>query len=297
MASTPLHADVYPVAPLPIVALVPLPDNLPSVWTPSTVTLIHSAHEAVVVDPVTTIEQAEGIAQWIKQTIPGKKLKYIFITHGHGDHYFGTPTLLKHFPDAVPIATPATLEHAKTQIAEPNWTWWNTQIPNGQLATQDLSRFQVLDDKNPVFDLEGHELRAVPVGHSDTDDTSVLFVPSLRLVVSGDVVYNSAFQWVTESTTPEKRQHWLAAVEKVRALNPTSIVTGHKRTGAVDGLWTLDWTKNYLETWETTQTQVRKAGGGSKEMFAAMKKQFPDNEGNLVLWLSSLAQFGELPGF
>ncbi|KAI4213796.1 MAG: hypothetical protein LQ351_003489 [Letrouitia transgressa] len=292
-----LHADVYPVKPLPTNPLIPLPDNLPSVWTPSTVTLIHSDHEAVVVDPLTTTAQAETLADWISQTIPHKTLKYIFITHGHGDHFFGTPILLKRFPGAIPLATRATLEHAKTQIAEPGWNLWTHQYPDGQIAPQDLSTIQVLDEKNPVFELEGHELRAVPVGHSDTDDTSVLWVPRLRLVVAGDAVYNSAFQWIVESPTAELRDKWIHAVEKVRALNPTSVVTGHKRTGAIDGVWTLDWTRTYLETWGKIEEEVRREGGGGKEMFWKVKQRFPDNEGNLVLWYSSLAQFGELPGF
>lgn len=86
-------------------------------------------------------------------------------------------------------------------------------------------------------------------------------------------------------------------MEKVRALNPTSIITGHKRTGAIDGVWTLDWTKTYLETWGKIEEEVKREGGGGKEMFWKVKQRFPDNEGNLVLWYSSLAQFGELPGF
>ena len=35
--------------------------------------------------------------------------------------------------------------------------------------------------------MEGHRLLAVEVGHTDTDDTTVLHVPSIGLVVAGDV--------------------------------------------------------------------------------------------------------------
>ena len=38
------------------------------------------------------------------------------------------------------------------------------------------------------FSLEGHDLVLVDVGHTDTDDTSVLHVPDLGLVVAGDVI-------------------------------------------------------------------------------------------------------------
>lgn len=42
-----------------------------------------------------------------------------------------------------------------------------------------------------TFELEGNELRIVEVGHTDTDNTTVLHVPSIGLVVAGDVVYRS----------------------------------------------------------------------------------------------------------
>ena len=37
------------------------------------------------------------------------------------------------------------------------------------------------------FILEGHDLLIIEVGHSDTDESSVLYVPDLELVVAGDV--------------------------------------------------------------------------------------------------------------
>ena len=37
--------------------------------------------------------------------------------------------------------------------------------------------------------LEGHELVVVDVGHTDTDDSTCLYVPSVGLVVAGDLAY------------------------------------------------------------------------------------------------------------
>jgi hypothetical protein len=45
---------------------------------------------------------------------------------------------------------------------------------------------------------EGEILRPVEVGHSDTDDTTVLHVPSIGLVVAGDVAYNGVHQYLLE---------------------------------------------------------------------------------------------------
>ena len=46
--------------------------------------------------------------------------------------------------------------------------------------------------------LEGHEVRLVEVGHTDTDDSSAIHVPDLRLVVAGDVLYNGVHVYVGE---------------------------------------------------------------------------------------------------
>jgi hypothetical protein len=41
-----------------------------------------------------------------------------------------------------------------------------------------------------VIDLEGRDLVVVEVGHTDTGHTTCLHVPSVGLVVAGDVAYN-----------------------------------------------------------------------------------------------------------
>jgi glyoxylase-like metal-dependent hydrolase (beta-lactamase superfamily II) len=50
-----------------------------------------------------------------------------------------------------------------------------------------------------VIDLEGRDLVAVPLGHTDTDNTTCLHVPSIGLVVAGDAAYNSGCNRDAES--------------------------------------------------------------------------------------------------
>jgi glyoxylase-like metal-dependent hydrolase (beta-lactamase superfamily II) len=55
-------------------------------------TLIFGKSDAILVDPALTVEQAEELAKWVEKS--GKRLKHIFISHGHGDHWFGRQRLL-----------------------------------------------------------------------------------------------------------------------------------------------------------------------------------------------------------
>ena len=55
-----------------------------------------------------TSKQANDLADWIASK--GKNLTTIYITHGHGDHWFGVGTLLERFPSAKVVATPDTVK-------------------------------------------------------------------------------------------------------------------------------------------------------------------------------------------
>lgn len=112
-----LRAAVYVAPPVP--ARRPPPVSGTGNWSPVTCTLIYSTKEAVLVDTPITIKQTEGLITWIEKIASGRRLSYIYITHGHADHFLGLNQLLQRFPEAVPVATRGTLEHMKQQVAEP----------------------------------------------------------------------------------------------------------------------------------------------------------------------------------
>lgn len=76
--------------------------------------------------------------------------------------------------------------------------------------------------------------------YSNTNHTTVLWSPDLGLVVAGDSVYNGAFQYIIESPAPDDHEAWRLAVDSIKALKPTSVMTGHWRAAAVSGAWTLE---------------------------------------------------------
>jgi glyoxylase-like metal-dependent hydrolase (beta-lactamase superfamily II) len=57
-----------------------------------------------------TIKQAEALVDWF--TASGKNLTTIYITHGHGDHWFEIGALLERFPNARALATPEVVSYA-----------------------------------------------------------------------------------------------------------------------------------------------------------------------------------------
>ncbi len=287
MALSPLRADVFVAPAIPAVPPVPIPDGIAPLWTPTTSTLISSGREAVLVDPLFTTTQANSLADWIENLFPDKRLTYIYVTHGHGDHFFGLSTLLKRFPNATAVATKGTLAHMEEQLTPDNQAFWNTWFPGDQINFPASPPAKALPSHNLTINLEGHALVAVPAGHSDTNDSSFLWVPDLMMAVTGDIAYNGAYQYLAESLTSPLRRKWIQAVEKVKSFHPETVVVGHKQPGAVDGSWTLNATQEYIRLWDRLISEAKDA----EDMFRKIKSADPDKTGDFVLWWSCLQQF------
>ena len=84
-----------------------LPNGDRIVSSPITSTLIFGKTDAVLIDPPMSREQTQKVSDWVARS--GKHLKYIYVTHGHGDHWFGTEQILERFPGATVYATEGTI--------------------------------------------------------------------------------------------------------------------------------------------------------------------------------------------
>ncbi len=242
-------------------------------------TLIYGKRDAILVDAFMTVEQATALADWVASK--NKNLATIYITHGHGDHWFGVGTILKRFANARVVATPNTLEVMRGNASPQGLAAWGAgfpgQIPENLVMAEEL--------RGNAIELEGREAVVVELGHTDTDHTTCLHVPSIGLVVAGDAAYNDVHLYLAESSPP-KRQEWIAALDKIESLNPRAVVASHKRPENDDSPRIIEETRKYIRDFdrlaETTKT--------AKELYDRMLALYPHriNPG-WALWSSARA--------
>jgi len=255
-----------------------LPDGSPIVSSPVTSTLIYGAHDAVLVDPPFTRDQVQRVGDWIEKS--GKTLTHIYATHGHGDHWFGTDQLLQRFPSAVAYATEGTIAKMHEQASTGRAQMWDVDFP-GQIPPSPVVYRPV---PREGFELEGERVVPVEVGHTDTDDTTVLHVPSIGLVVAGDVAYNGVHQYLLESAHGGIKS-WLQALNTVAALQPSAVVAGHKNKDLGDEPKIIDETRDYL-----LDAQRLLAGKPSpNEFFDHMIRLYPDRLNVGPVWYSAVS--------
>jgi len=72
-------------------------------------------------------------------------------------------------------------------------------------------------------------------------------------------------------TTPESRENWIAALDRLAALNPKIAVAGHKKTGAPDTPAAIE-AKRYL----TDFRRLQESASSDRELYDAMTDLYPD---------------------
>lgn len=169
------------------------------------------------------------------------------------------------------------LTRAKYEAADLGYYWrgvFGDQIPTDPALPELL--------EGDTISLDGHPLCVLDIGQGDTENSTILHMPQIDAVVAGDVCYNQVHM-MTAWTDDAARQAWIANLDAIAALNPSIVVSGHKRVDAPDSPDTIEQSKQYLRDYSRVASEQDTVEG----IVAEMLKLHGDRDNPYTLWLSA----------
>ncbi len=244
--------------------------------------LVAGKRDAILIDAQFGKSQAEKVVAMVRDS--GKTLTTIYISHGDPDFYFGLDTVLAAFPGVRVVATEPTVRHIKETV-DGKLAFWGPKL--GADAPAKAVIPQVLAGNS--LTLEGHQLEITGLDGAQPD-RSYVWIPSLKAVVGGVVVFGNLHVWMADTQTPQSHKDWLATLQHIEALKPVTVIPGHYAPGAPLTLESVRYTQGYIRAFDA---QTAKAAD-SAALVAAMKAQYPQAGGAASLELSAKVAKGEM---
>ena len=242
-------------------------------------TLVVGPTEVLLVDAQYRVADARRLADKIAAT--GKHLKAIVLSHPDDDHYYGVATILERFP-GTPVYMSATGIDEFTNRELPQFKAMKARIAAMQASGQAAGRTpppipDSLITPQPFpsnrLTLDGEEIQVVANQQGDVlkPCNTFLWIPSLRTVIAGDIVFNGVHVWLAASDEAS-RGRWQESLKRISALRPVAVVAGHKSSvDAPDGPDVVTATSAYLRDFDA----ARKASPNADALVAAMDQKYP----------------------
>ncbi len=245
--------------------------------------IVSGEKDAVLIDGQLTLADAHRL---VGALIDSKKnLTTIYVTHFHPDHYFGLVVVKQAFPKAKILAQPATIAAIKKTWAAKVKQW--SPMFGDNLTTKPVIPSPLTGNS---ITLEGQTLEVHgPVQGDDVND-SYVWIPSIKAVIAGDIVYQGVYSWTAE-TTPETRQAWIKTLDELAALNPEIVVAGHKDPKLKDDATGIAQTRAYLKDFDVAVAASKSA----EELEAKVKAKYPKLAMDIVLHIGAGAAFPTPP--
>ena len=235
--------------------------------------IIVGATEALLIDAQYHVADARRVADQIAAT--GKQLKGIFITHPDHDHFAGAAVIVERFPGTPVYMTAAALHHFDS-VGVRDFQRDKARQPN--LLADSVVTPQVLPSNHLTIDGETIEIIPDLQGDVLAPVNSVVWIPSLRTLITSDVVFSGVHVWLGASDEAS-RTAWRDGLRRLAELRPAAVVPGHKPTvDTPDTPASLQTMSDYLADFDA----IRQTSKNEQELAAEMREKYPWKVGVLL---------------
>ena len=249
-------------------------------------TLIMGEQDMVLVDAPFTNADAHRLVADMLET--GKHLKYLYVSHDHPDHFWAMQVIMNAYPEAEVIAHPDVVTDIWRSIPLKMARWSPMLGLNGPKHPTAPTPMQ-----QNWFELDGHRLEVIGPIQGDHHNATALWVPSLKALIAGDIVFQGIHPWLGE-TLEDRRIEWVANLNQLMEMDADIVVAGHKIPGLDDDPSSLQFTRDYILDFN----REAKIAENSEALIAKMRELYPDVIDvldNFILVNSAQVAVGETP--
>jgi glyoxylase-like metal-dependent hydrolase (beta-lactamase superfamily II) len=239
-------------------------------WGWSNAGLVVGGESTLLIDTLFDLRLTEEMLQAMRRAVPSAaQIDTLVNTHANGDHCYGNQLV----GDALTVASARTAEEM-TELPPAAMAALVQQAPQmgvlGEFFLRCFGAFE-FDGIEPVLPkqtfsgelsvrVDERELQLIEVGPAHTRGDTLVHVPAERVLFSGDVLFAGAhpIAWAGPVS------NWIAACERIIALDPQAIVPGH------GPLSTIEQVRELLDYFEYLYEQARlRHGEGMSALQAA----------------------------
>ncbi|MCM5553944.1 MBL fold metallo-hydrolase [Pleomorphomonas sp. NRK KF1] len=246
--------------------------------------LLSGPTEALLIDGGFTYPDGKALAEAIKAT--GKRLTAIYISQSDPDYYFSLKPVREAFPNARVIAASDTLAAIKGNVEKKLAVWGPQLKENGPQTLADIVLPEAFDGPSLTVDGEIVEI----VAAEGLANRRYLWVPSLKAVFGGVMIFSGVHVWTADTQAKEQRAAWIANLDAIAARKPQIVVPGHLVPEAATDASAIEHTRSYLLAFED---ELAKAGDAAS-LKAAMEARFPNLGMGVAIDIGSKVATGEM---
>lgn len=237
--------------------------------------LITAGSEAILFDVFMLRADAAQLADAITKS--GKTLKTIMVSHAHPDHFMGLDVIADRFPRARIVSTRNVV--ADIQADGP----WMFSLLQSKLGPAGPKRLVIPEPlAEPVLSMEGADLEIVEFGEGESKHLASVHIPSLKALLSADLVYNNAHLYLQE----RHLESWLTRLDELEVFARNKISTIYPGHGSAAGLELIAQTRSYLHDFGEAVKS-----GDAKSVEQRMLAKYPEYRVRQFLTLFSIPAY------
>jgi glyoxylase-like metal-dependent hydrolase (beta-lactamase superfamily II) len=241
--------------------------------------IVISDDGVMVIDTQATPAMAEDVIRRIR-TVTDQPIKYVALTHYHAVRVLGASA----YKAGEIIASQATYEmiqeRGKEDMASEIGRF--PRLFRGAEAIPGLTWPTMTFDRQLTLWMGKLEVQLIHVGAGHTRGDTIVWLPSEKVLFSGDLVEFNAGIYTGDAHL----QEWPTSLERLRALHPERLVPGRGPAlmDAAEAIRAIEFTQNFVRALYASAKEGVAAGKNLKQVYEHARKKLDPEYGQYPIY-------------